>query len=122
VSNVKLTGSEKRALLFWVLAGIAGLVFARRYFFRAFPEASVDFRVSRPDAMSRAKTFLAGLGENVDGYRSSIEFSVEEQGKVYLERELGLEQANRLLASQMNLWYWNVRFYRVLQEEEYRSV
>jgi len=120
VSSLKLTGSEKRALVLWVLAGIAGVFFAQRYFFRAFPEASVDFKVSRPEAMARAKTFLAGLGENVDGYRSSIEFSVEELEKVYLERELGLQQANQLATSQINLWYWDVRFYRVLQEEEYQ--
>ena len=120
MSSTKLTGSEKRALILWVLAGIVGLFFAQRYFFRAFPEASVDFKVSRSEAVTRAKAFLGGLGENVDGYRSSIEFSVEEEEKVYLERELGLQQANQLAASQINLWYWNVRFYRILQEEEYQ--
>ena len=105
MSSTKLTGSEKRALLLWVLAGIAGLFFAQRYFFRAFPEASVDFKVSRPQAMERAKAFLGGLGENVEGYRSSIEFGVEEEEKVYLERALGLQQANQLAASQISLWY-----------------
>ena len=120
MSSTTLTGSEKRALLLWVLAGIVGLFFAQRYFFSAFPEASVDFKVSRAEALTRAKTFLAGLDENVEGYRSSIEFSVEEEEKVYLERELGLQQANQLAKSQVNLWYWNVRFYRVLQEEEYQ--
>ncbi len=118
--SVKLTSSEKRALFLWVLAGIGGLFFAQRYFSRAFPEASVDFKVSRAEAVNRAKTFLAGLGENVEGYRSSIEFSVEELEKVYLERELGLQEANQLATSQINLWFWNVRFYRVLQEEEYQ--
>ena len=118
--TTKLIGSEKRALILWVLAGIVGLFFAQRYFFRAFPEASVDFKVSRAEAVNRAKTFLAGLGENVDGYRSSIEFSVEEDEKVYLERELGLQHANQLATSQISLWYWNVRFYRILQEEEYQ--
>src|SRR5262249_20093270 len=92
---------------------------AQRYFFRAFPEASVDFKVSRPEAMSRAKSFLSGLGENIADYRSSIEFRVDEEQKVYLERQLGLQQANELAKSQINLWYWNVRFYRILQEEEY---
>ncbi|MBS1839807.1 MAG: CPBP family intramembrane metalloprotease [Acidobacteria bacterium] len=119
MSSTQLTGSEKRALLLWVLAGIVGLVFAQRYFFRAFPEASVDFKVARPQALSEAKTFLHGLGENVEGYRTSIEFKVREEEKVYVERELGLQQANQLSSSQINLWYWNVRFYKILQEEEY---
>src|SRR5215475_7796936 len=114
-----MTGSEKRALILWVLAGIVGLFFAQRYFFQAFPEASVDFKVSRPQAMERAKTFLGGLGENVDGYRSAIEFRVREEQKVYVEREIGLKQANQLSTSQISLWYWNVRFYKAQQEEEF---
>ena len=73
MTSTKLTGSEKRALILWVLAGIVGLFFAQRYFFRAFPEASVDFKVSRSEAVTRAKAFLGGLGENVEGSRSSIE-------------------------------------------------
>ena len=119
MSSTKLTGSEKRALLLWVLAGIAGVFFAQHYFFQAFPEASVDFKVTRPQALTRAKAFAAGLGENLDGYRSAIEFSVDENEKVYVERELGLQQANQLASSKINLWYWNVRFYKPLQEEEY---
>src|SRR5262249_34361782 len=37
----------------------------------------------------------------------------------YLERELGLQEANRLMSSTLKLWRWNVRFYRPLQEEEF---
>ncbi|HWZ98152.1 MAG TPA: type II CAAX endopeptidase family protein [Candidatus Dormibacteraeota bacterium] len=119
MSSIQLTGSEKRALIFWVLAGIAGVFFAQRYFFRAFPEAAVDFKVTRPQALTQAKSFLGNLGENLDGYRTSIEFKVREEEKVYVERELGLQQANQLSSSQISLWYWNVRFYKILQEEEY---
>jgi hypothetical protein len=119
VSSLKLTGSEKRALVLWVLAGIAGVFFAQRYFFQAFPEASVDFKVTRPQALTRARAFAASLGENLDSYRSAIEFSVDENEKVYVERELGLQQANQLASSKINLWYWNVRFYKPQQEEEF---
>src|SRR5689334_2100268 len=112
-------GSEKRALLLWVLAGVFGVFVAHHYFFRAFPEASVDFKVTRSQALTRAKAFAAGLGENLEGYRSAIEFSVDENEKVYLERQLGLEQANRLASSKISLWYWSVRFYKPLQVEEY---
>jgi hypothetical protein len=116
----RLTGSEKRALLLWVAAGILGIVFAQKYFFRAFPEASVNFQVSREEAVSRAQKFLSGLGENVSGYRSAIVFNVDDNAKVYLERELGLQEANRLMSSELNIWFWDVRFYKPLQEEEFR--
>ena len=120
MAEVRLTGSDKRALLLWILCGALGLVFAQRYFFRAFPEASVDFKVSRNDALHRAHDFVQGLGENLDGYRSSITFQVDDNAKTYLERELGLQDANRLMSSQLNIWFWEVRYFKPLQVEEYR--
>ena len=115
----RLTSSDKRALLLWILVGIVGAVFAHKYFFRAFPEASVDFKVSRNEALDRARNFLGGLGENVGGYQSAIAFDVDDNAKTYLEREVGLQQANRLMSSELNIWYWNVRFFQPGKEEEF---
>src|SRR5205085_6344715 len=92
VASDRLSGSEKRVLLLWVLVGLVGATFAYKYFFRAFPEASVDFRVSRGEALKRAQNFVSGLGENVTEYRSAIIFDVDENAKTYLERNLGLRQ------------------------------
>ncbi len=61
----RLTSSDKRELLLWVLLGIVGAVFAYKYFFRAFPEASVDFKVSRSEALARAQKFVGSLGEDI---------------------------------------------------------
>jgi hypothetical protein len=115
----RLTSSEKRALLLWVAAGIVGLLFAHKYYFQAFPEASVNFKISREEALSRAQKFVKGLGENISGYKTSIIFDVDEDAKVYLERQLGLLEANRLMSSELNIWYWQVRFFKPLQEEEF---
>src|SRR5215467_13128810 len=119
VASERLTGSEKRTLILWVVAGIFGLFFAYKYFFQAFPEASVNFQVSREEALARAQKFVTGLGENVSGYKSSIIFNLDEDAKVYLERQLGLREANKLMSSELNIWYWEVRFFRPLQEEEF---
>ncbi|HET7108304.1 MAG TPA: type II CAAX endopeptidase family protein [Candidatus Acidoferrum sp.] len=119
MADARLTGSEKRALILWVICGALGLLFAQRYFFRAFPEAAVDFKVSRTEAQLRAKNFVQGLGENLDGYQSTITFEVDDNAKTYLERELGLQEANRLMASELNIWFWEVRFFKPQQEEEF---
>jgi len=111
--------SEKRALILWILFGALGLLFAQRYFFRAFPEASIDFKVSQKEAETRAKKFLGDLGENVNDYKSSVVFEVDDNAKTYLERELGLQQANRVMSSEVDVWYWQVRFFRPLQIEEF---
>jgi general stress protein CsbA len=119
VAGDRLTGSDKRALLLWMVLGILGALFAYKYFFRAFPEASVNFQVSREEALARAQKFVSGLGENVGGYRSAIVFNVDDNAKVYLERQLGLQQANRLMSSELNIWFWDVRFFKPQQEEEF---
>jgi len=119
VADDRLTGSDKRALLLWVVLGVLGAAFAYKYFFLAFPEASVNFQVSRGEALTRAQKFVTGLGEDVGGYRSAIVFNVDDNAKVYLERQLGLQQANKLMSSELNIWYWHVRFFRPQQEEEF---
>ena len=116
----RLTGPQKRALALWVVAGILGALFAHKYFFRGFPEASVNFQISREEALERARKFVSGLGENISGYRSAIVFDVDDNAKVYLERELGLQQANRLMSSELNVWFWSVRFFKPQQKEEFK--
>jgi membrane protease YdiL (CAAX protease family) len=120
VAKVQLSGSEKRALIFWVLAGIVGLWYAHRHFFEAFPEASVNFKVTRGEALARAKSFVESLGQNVSDYRSAIVFGVDDNAKTYLERQMGLKEANQLMASEVNVWHWDVRFFKPQQEEEFQ--
>ena len=119
MADARLTGSDKRSLLFWIALGILGIVFAQKFYFRAFPEASVNFKVTREEALNRAKSFVASLGENVSGYQSTAVFSVDDQAKVYLERELGLQQANHLMSGTLHIWYWDIRFFKPQQEEEF---
>jgi membrane protease YdiL (CAAX protease family) len=119
VAKVQLSGRDKRALILWVLAGVVGLWYAQGHFFEAFPEASVNFKVSRSEALERARNFVESLGTSTAGYRSVIVFGVNDNAKTYLEREVGLKEANRLMASEVNVWNWNVRFFKPEQEEEY---
>jgi membrane protease YdiL (CAAX protease family) len=120
LSEDRLTGTDKRALILWILFGLVGVTFAHHYFFRAFPEASVDIKISRNDAQKHAQQFVDGLGQNLTGYQSTVSFEVDESAKTYLERELGLQHANRIMSSELNVWYWEIRFFKPLQEEEYR--
>jgi membrane protease YdiL (CAAX protease family) len=119
--KVELSGREKRALLLWVLAGIAGLWYAERNFFAAFPEASVHFRVTRGEAAERARNFVESLGNRTADFRSVIVFGVDDNAKTYLEREAGgLAEANRLMSSEVNVWNWEVRFFKPQVEEEFQ--
>jgi membrane protease YdiL (CAAX protease family) len=119
VAKVQLSGREKTALILWMLAGVVGLWYAQRHFFEAFPEASVNFKVTRGEALDRARNFVESLANSTAGYRSVIVFGVDDNAKTYLEREVGLKEANRLMASEVNVWHWQVRFFKPEQEEEF---
>ena len=90
-----------------------------RNFYRAFPEASIDFKVSRDDARNIADRFLSDQGYRLEGYRQAAQFTYDEQAKTFLEREVGLERANRIMGTRVRLWRWAYRWFRPLQKEEY---
>jgi hypothetical protein len=116
----RLGGPDLRVLVVWILAGALSVGVAWRYFFQAFPEASVHFDVTRDQALDVARQFLAQQHTSLDGYESTIVFNVDDNAKTYLERTVGLEQANQLISTKVNAWYWEARFFRPEQKEEYR--
>ncbi len=115
----RLDRKDVKVLLIWILAGIVGAVVADTLFFRAFPEASVDFKVPRAEALTIARQFAGAQGAQLGGYDSSIVFDLDDTAKTYLEREVGLQQANRMMAGSVHIWYWQTRFFRPLQKEEF---
>ncbi|MBV8897040.1 MAG: CPBP family intramembrane metalloprotease [Acidobacteriaceae bacterium] len=116
----RLRGSDYRFLAICLLLLTAAVWFSARYFYRAFPEASIDFRVTREQARARAETFLAAQGLRVDGYRAASRFSYDTTAKTFLEREMGLRDANRLMSTDLRLWRWSWRWFRPLEQEEFR--
>ena len=115
----RLDRNDAKVLLIWILAGLVGACVAYAYFFQAFPEASVEFKVPRADALAMAKQFAATQSAQLGGYDSSIVFEVDDEAKTYLEREVGLQRANRMMANEVHIWYWQTRFFRPLQKEEF---
>ncbi|HEY2018739.1 MAG TPA: CPBP family intramembrane glutamic endopeptidase [Bryobacteraceae bacterium] len=103
------------------LALLAGTTwFSVRNFYRAFPEASIDFRVNRDDGRLLAVRFLAEQSYRTEGYREASSFGYDEDAKTFLEREAGLERANQIMGTRVRLWRWSYRWFRPLQKEEFR--
>jgi membrane protease YdiL (CAAX protease family) len=116
----RLGGRDLRVLLIWILAGALGVGIAWRYFFQAFPEAAIHFEVTRDQALDVARQFISQQHDSLDGYESTIVFNVDDNAKTYLERTVGLEQANQIISMQVSAWYWEARFFRREHKEEYR--
>jgi membrane protease YdiL (CAAX protease family) len=117
----RLEAADYRFILVCLLLLAASVWFSAGNFYRAFPEASIDFRVSRNDAQQRAQQFLAGQGYRIEGYRDASSFDYDDDAKTFLEREAGLEKANQLMGTRVHLWRWAFRWFRPLQKEEYRA-
>src|SRR5277367_6415214 len=66
-------------------------------FYRAFPEASIDFRRNCDAPREIARQFLSSRGDNTSDYNDAASFAYDDTAKTFLEREAGLEKANEIL-------------------------
>ncbi len=89
------------------------------WFTAAFPEASIDFRYERSSSLPLARAVLDGQRVDVRGLKHTAIFDGDEMAKIFLERSLGLSQANRVMRRDVRIWWWRHRWFRPLQEEEY---
>ena len=117
----RLVAADYRFIAICLALLAATVWFSAGNFYRAFPEASIDFRVNRADARVLANRFLGAQGYNTTGYRDAASFTYDDDAKTFLEREAGAERANRLMGSRVRLWRWSYRWFKPLQKEEFRA-
>ncbi len=118
--SIKLTSSENRVIVVALLVAAASLAIGAKYFWRAFPEAAIDFRLNRNESEPLARNFLSARGARIESYRHAAVFSFDDETKVYLERTRGLERMNQLTRGPIRLWRWSHRWFKPQQKEEFR--
>lgn len=116
---IKLTQREYRIIATVVVVAGVSLAIGVKYFWRAFPEAAIEFRVTKNDSEPIAEQFLAARGIHVEGYRHAAAFEYDDEAKVFLERTQGLERMNDLTHGPVRLWRWTHRWFKSQQKEEY---
>jgi membrane protease YdiL (CAAX protease family) len=104
------------AICFAIAAGCVAIV--ARYFQTAFPEASIDFRVDRNSSRPIAEKLLAAQRVDVRAMKHAVRFDADSQARIFLERTLGLERAQRVLRDDVRVWSWHHRWFQPLVEEE----
>jgi membrane protease YdiL (CAAX protease family) len=117
----RFQASDYRFIAICLALAAAATWYSARNFYRAFPEASIDFRVNRDDGRTLAERFLQNHQFRLAGYREAARFDYDDTAKTFLEREIGLERANGLMGSRVRLWRWSYRWFRPQQKEEFRA-
>jgi membrane protease YdiL (CAAX protease family) len=117
---IKLRSTEHKVIVVTVLVAAVSLGIGIKYFWRAFPEAAIEFRVNRDDSAPIAQKFLVDRGLRLEGYRHAAIFDYDDEAKVYLERTQGLVRMNALTRGPIRLWQWSHRWFRPQQKEEFR--
>lgn len=110
----------------WRLAAVSLAVVALSAFYissnyrAAFPQASLKLTLSRDDITAQAAKFLESRGHRLEPYRNITLFDADDDARLFLEREMGLAEANRLMEKEVPVWRWRARWYKPPQREEYR--
>src|ERR1051326_5885656 len=117
----RLQASDYRFVVICLLLAGGASWYAAKNFYRAFPEASIDFRVNSDDGRALAERFLASQHLSLAGYRQASRFDFDDRAKTFLEREAGLERANRLMSTRIRLWHWSYRWFLPQHKEEFRA-
>jgi hypothetical protein len=86
----------------------------------AFPQASLELKLSPAAIATEARQFVWQRGWRVDDFRQVTVFEPDDDTRLFLERQLGLAEANRLMSDEVVVWQWRVRWYRPPQREEVR--
>ncbi len=81
----------------------------------------IDMPVDKNQALAKAESYLGSLGADLKGYSKAIVFHSDGWADRYLQKTIGVKKEEEFLKQHnYNLFYWNIRFFKESQKEEYR--
>jgi membrane protease YdiL (CAAX protease family) len=115
----RLSDNDRIFLAICVALVLSSVAVVIRYFDAAFPQAAVDFKFDRNTSADIAEKFLKAQRIDVRGMKHAARFESDQTARVFLERTVGLEEANRITSERVHVWAWRHRWFKPLVEEEY---
>jgi len=101
-----------KSLLVPVIAGIIGLILYLNFRIEVSPKSSVDIRISRSEAETKAKNILKQLGYSVEGLSIETSFNVNAPVQNFLVEKFGTGEAQRVIVADTVVTHrWQVYFY-----------
>ncbi len=118
--NLKEPSHNRRIDLWITIAGLLGAILFFGLYDQAFPAAALDLKLSRSEISQLADETMAAYGYDISGYKTSLSFSESGMASIYLQRELGIPEANqRIREENLPIWFWSARYFIPLQKEEF---
>lgn len=108
--------SFKRWIIFIFLALISLSIWYKLEYSRL---AFIDLSVDKEEALSRARAYLVSYGLNPKDYLTVVTFYTYDWSDRYLQRTLGVKSEEFMQRHKLELFAWQVRFFRDMQKEEY---
>jgi hypothetical protein len=117
---------KRRRLFFWqpdvalTALGLLGLILFLVLYDQAFPSAALDLTLSREEIAERATAYMSQRGHDLGAYQTALTFEDAWLPSVYLQQTLGIPRTNDLAQQEgLALWFWQMRWFRPLQKEEF---
>jgi membrane protease YdiL (CAAX protease family) len=86
---------------------------------KAFPTATIDFKVTPAEVKTRIESFVEAQGYPMQGYHSATSFGEDSGTTRFIELEYGIPKLEQLTQEGLNVWYWSVRWFKPQQHEEF---
>lgn len=124
-SNATLAPKRERLFdhhMWWIIAlGICGVFIYQAFKYQAFPAASIDIKVPRLTIQEQANVLAPKLGYTKKNLIESTVFEDDDNGKTFLEHEYSQEQANKLMATEIPIWYWKTNLCKEFDQEDFTT-
>jgi len=105
----------------WVLFILIALLCFGIWYKFEYPHFSfIDLSVDKKEALLKAESYLSSLGVNPKEYLKAVVFNTDDWADRYLQKTLGLKSEEEFIKQYgYELFFWQVRFFKELQKEEY---
>lgn len=83
--------------------------------------AFLNLKINRTQALTIAREYLSALNYPIETYTPAVVFEMDEMADLYLQTTIGFEKLKQFAADEnYDMFYWQVRFFREKEKEEYR--
>ena len=110
----------KISLKRWIIFGLLALISLGIWYKLEYPRLSfIDLSLDKKEAVARARSYLSAIGVGQKDYLTAVTFYTDDWTDRYLQRTLGLEAKKFIQEHKLELFAWQIRFFKENQKEEY---